>query len=95
MSILGSVEQRPNAVLRGLNPRVTELPAYPGHPFVQVDLQPDRKAPIGHLYIPRNKVPTKVLEEIQSGQVEALLLDDPKGPWEIVDVQLRPESGGR
>ncbi|MBI2190127.1 MAG: hypothetical protein HYU49_01130 [Candidatus Levybacteria bacterium] len=88
-----NIEHRP--ALTGLNPCITVFPGHPDHPVVQVDLQPDRKKPTGHLFIPQSKVPTEVLEQIQRGQIEALVLNDPAGPWEIIDVQLRPESGGR
>lgn len=87
-----SLEQRP--ALRGVNPCVREFT--PGHPVVQVDLQHDSQGrPVGHLFIPENKVPPEILVQIQRGQVEALVLNDPEGPWEITDVQLRPESGNK
>lgn len=84
---MGSVEQRP--ALKGLNPQLTILE---GHPFIQVDLQRGRAEPVGHLYIPPGKVPPDVLAQIQNGQVEALALNDPRGSWEITNVQLRPGS---
>lgn len=90
---MGRVEQRP--VLWGVNPQMKEFDVLKGHPFVQVDLQRGRAEPVGHLYIPSNKVPTDVLAQIQAGQVEALALNDPEGPWEIVDVQLRPGSNNK
>lgn len=90
---MGSVEQRP--ALRGLNPCVVEFEAWRGHQFVRVDLQPDQRMPIGHLFIPENKVPHNILDQIATGQVEALALNEREGSWEIADVQLRSESGSK
>lgn len=90
---MGCIEQRP--VLWGINPQVKEFEKLKGHPFVQVDLQRGRAEPAGHLYIPLNKVPPKVLEQIQSGKVAALVLNDPQGVWEIINIQLRPGQAAR
>lgn len=88
---MGSVE-RP--ALRGINPLITEIE---GHPFVQVTvpiMSGDTKA-VEHLFIPRDKVPDEVIEQIQNKRVKALVLNDPQGTWEITGVQLRPESGNK
>lgn len=60
----GTGELEPRPVLKGLNPRFTTFRDHPNDPVLVVDLQPAHKDnPVGHLYIPRNKVQPRLLHK--------------------------------